>query len=82
MEKKVLKNYVKNGKLLAIVSPKTTFRKCYINWYVIKSNNLFYVSSTYSKVVGMNRVLDCYFKFLDKYDLSKLSNIQNYKIID
>ena len=81
MDKKALKNYVKKGKLLAIVSPKTTFRKCYINWYVIKSNNLFYVSSTYSSAVGMNRVLDCYFKFLDKYDLSKLSNIQNYKII-
>ena len=82
MDKKTLKNYVKKGKLLAIVSPKTTIRKCYVNWYVIKSNNLFYVNSTYSKVIGMNRVLECYFKLLDKYDLSKLSNIQNYKIID
>ena len=82
MDKKVLKNYVKKGKLFAIVSPKTTFKKCYVNWYVVKSNNLFYVSSTYSKVVGMNRVLDCYFKLLDKYNLSNLSNIQNYKIID
>ena len=82
MEKKVLKNYVKKGKLLAIVSPKTTFRKCYVNWYVIKNNNLFYVNSTYSSVIGMNRVLDCYFKLLNQYELSKLSNIQNYKIID
>lgn len=82
MDKKVLKNYVKKGKLLAIVSPKTTFKKCYINWYVVKNNNLFYVSSTYSKVVGMNRALDCYFKLLDEYNLSKLSNIQKYKIID
>lgn len=82
MDKKTLKNYVKKGKLLAIVSPKTTFKKCYINWYVVKNNNLFYVSSTYSKVVGMNRTLDCYFKLLDKYDLAELSNIQSYKIID
>ena len=82
MDKKALKNYVKKGKLLAIVSPKTTFRKCYINWYVIKSNNLFYVDATNSAVVGMNRTLDCYFKLLDKYNLSKLSNIQNFKIID
>ena len=82
MDKKTLKNYVKKGKLLAIVSPKTTFRKCYVNWYVIKNNNLFYLSSTYSSTVGVNRVLDCYFKFLDKYDLSKLSSTQNYKIID
>ena len=82
MDKKVLKNYVKNGKLLAIVSPKTTFKKCWINWYVIKNNNLLYVYSTYSSTIGMNRVLDCYLKLLDKYDLAKLSNIQNYKIID
>ena len=82
MEKKVLKNYVKKGKLLAIVSPKTTFRKCYVNWYVIKNNNLFFIETTNSKVIGMNRVLECYFKLLDKYDLSKLSNIQNYKTID
>ena len=82
MEIKALKIYVKKGKLLAIVSPKTTFKKCYINWYVIKSNNLFYVSSSYSSTVGMNRVLDCYFKFLEKYNLDKLSNIQNFKIID
>ena len=82
MEKKVLKNYVKKGKLLAVVSPKTTFKKCYVNWYVVKSNNLFYVSSTYSKVIGMNRVLDCYFKLLNEYDLAELSRIQNYKIID
>ena len=70
MDKKTLKNYVKKGKLLAIVSPKTTFRKCYINWYVIKSNDLFYVGSTYSSVVGMNRSLDCYFKLLDKFPTS------------
>ena len=82
MDKKTLKNYVKKGKLLAIVSPKATVRKCYINWYVIKNNNLFYVDATSSAVVGMNRVLDCYLKLLDKYNLSKLSNIQNYKIID
>ena len=82
MEKKVLKNYVKKGKLLAVVSPKTTFRKCYVNWYVIKNNNLFFIETTNSKVIGMNRVLECYFKLLDKYDLSKLSNIQNYKTID
>ena len=82
MDKKTLKNYVKKGKLLAIVSPKSTVRKCYINWYVIKNNNLFYVDTTSSAVVGMNRVLDCYLKLLDKYNLSKLSNIQNYKIID
>ena len=82
MDKKLLKNYVKKGKLLAIISPKTTFKKCYVNWYVVKSNNLFYVSSTYSKVIGMNRVLDCYFKLLNQYDLAKLSNTQNYKIID
>ena len=81
MDKKTLKNYVKKGKLLAIVSPKTTFRKCYVNWYVIKNNNLLYIDTTNSKVIGMNRVLDCYFKLLDKYDLSKLSNIQNYKTI-
>ena len=82
MDKQALKNYVKKGKLLAIVSPKTTIRKCYINWYVIKSNNLFYVDATNSAAVGMNRVLGCYLKLLDKYDLSKLSNVQNYKIID
>ena len=82
MDKKVLKNYVKRGKLLAIVSPKTTIRKCYVNWYVVKNNNLFYVSSTYSKAIGMSRVLDCYFKLLNEYDLAKLSSIQNYKIID
>ena len=82
MDKKTLKNYVKKGKLLAIVSPKTTIKKCYINWYFIKNNNLFFIDTTYSSVVGMNRVLDCYFKFLDKYDLSKLSNTQNFKIID
>ena len=82
MEKKVLKNYVKKGKLLAVVSPKTTIRKCYINWYVIKNNNLFFIETTNSKVIGMNRVLECYFKLLDKYDLSKLSNIQNFKTID
>ena len=82
MDKKALKNYVKKGKLLAVVSPKTTFRKCYVNWYVVKNNDLFYIHSTYSSVIGMNRVLECYFKLLDKYDLSKLSNIQNYKIID
>ena len=82
MEKKVLKNYVKKGKLLAVISPKSTVRKCYVNWYVVKSNDLFYISSTYSKVIGMNRVLDCYFKLLNQYDLTKLSNIQNYKIID
>ena len=82
MDKKTLKNYVKKGKLLAIVSPKTTIKKCYINWYVIKSNNLFYIETTYSSVVGMNRVFDCYLKLLDKYDLSKLSSTQNYKIID
>ena len=82
MDKKTLKNYVKKGKLLAIVSPKTTFRQCFVNWYVVKSNNLFYVSSTYSKVIGMNRVLDCYFKLLNQYDLTKLQNTQNYKIID
>ena len=82
MDKKTLKNYVKKGKLLAIVSAKATVRKCYINWYVIKNNNLFCVDTTSSAVVGMNRVLDCYLKLLDKYNLSKLSNIQNYKIID
>ena len=82
MEKKVLKNYVKKGKLLAVVSPKTTFRKCYVNWYVIKNNNLFFIEATNSTVIGMSRVLECYFKLLDKYDLAKLSNIQNYKIID
>ena len=82
MEKKTLKNYVKKGKLLAIVSPKTTAKNCYINWYVIKNNNLFYVDATSSAVVGMNRVLDCYLKLLDKYNLDKLSNIQNFKIID
>ena len=82
MDKKTLKNYVKKGKLLAIVSPKTTVRKCHISWYVIKNNNLFYVDTTNSAVVGMNRVLDCYFKLLDKYNLSKLSNTQNFKIID
>ena len=82
MEKKVLQNYVKKGKLLAIVSPKTTFRKCYVNWYVVKNNNLVFVDATNSAVIGMNRVLDCYFKLLDKYNLSKLSNVQNYKIID
>ena len=82
MEKKVLQNYVKKGKLLAIVSPKTTFRKCYISWYVVKNNNLFHIDAKSSSVIGMNRVLDCYFKLLDKYNLSKLSNVQNYKIID
>ena len=82
MDKKVLKNYVKKGRLLCIVSPKTTTRKCYINWYVIKNNDLFYVDATSSIVIGMNRVLDCYLKLLDKYNLSKLSSIQNYKIID
>ena len=81
MEKKVLKNYVKKGKLLAIVSPKTTFRKCCVNWYVIKNNNLFYVDATSSATIGMNRVLDCYLKLLDKYDLAKLSSTQNYKTI-
>lgn len=81
MEKKVLKNYVKKGKLIAIVSPKTTFRKCYVNWYVIKNNNLFFIEITNSAVIGMNRVLDCYFKLLYKYDLAKLSNIQKYKTI-
>ena len=82
MEKKVLKNYVKKGKLLAVVSPKTTIKKCYVNWYVVKNNNLVYVEATNSAVIGMNRVLDCYFKLLNQYDLTKLSNIQNYKIID
>ena len=82
MDKKVLKNYVKKGKLLAVVSPKTTFKKCYINWYVVKSNNLFRIDVTSSAVIGMNRVLDCYFKLLNKYDLAKLSSIQNYKIIE
>ena len=82
MDKKTLKNYVKKGKLLGVVSSETTRRKSYINWYVVKNNNLFYIETTNSKVIGMNRVLDCYFKLLDKYDLSKLSNIQNYKIID
>ena len=82
MEKKVLKNYVKKGKLLAVISPKTTFRKCYTNWYVIKNNNLFFIDATSSAVIGMNRVLDCYFKLLNKYDLAKLWDIQNYKIID
>ena len=82
MEKKLLKNYIKKGKLLGVVSSKTTRRKCYIGWYVIKSNDLFYIGSTSSKVIGMNRVLDCYFQLLYKYDLAKLSNIQNYKIID
>ena len=82
MEKKVLKNYIKKGKLFAVVSSKTTRRKSYIGWYVIKSNDLLYICSTSSKVIGMSRVLDCYFKLLDKYDLSKLSNIQSYKIID
>ena len=81
MEKKVLKNYVKKGKLLAVVSPKTTIRKCYVNWYVVKNNNLLYIEATNSAVIGMNRVLDCYFKLLTKYDLAKLSNIQNYKVI-
>ena len=82
MDKKTLKNYVKKGKLLAIVSPKTTIRKCYTNWYIVKNNNLFFIETTNSSVIGMNRVLDCYFKLLYKYDLAKLSNIQNYKIID
>ena len=82
MDKKTLKNYIKKGKLLATVSPKTTFRKCYISWYVIKNNNLFFIDTTNSKVIGMNRVLDCYFKLLDKYNLSNLSNIQNYKTIN
>lgn len=82
MDKKVLKNYVKKGKLLAIVSPKTTLKKCFVNWYVIKNNNLFFIDATSSKSVEMNWILDCYFKLLDKYDLSKLSNIQNFIIID
>ena len=82
MDKKTLKNYIKKGKLLAVVSPKTTTRKCYINWYVIKNNDLFYVETTSSAAVGMNRALDCYSKLLDKYNLANLSNIQNYKIID
>lgn len=82
MDKKTLKNYVKKGKLLCIVSPKTTIRKCYINWYVIKNNNLFFIDTTSSAVIGMNRVFDCYLKLLNKYDLEKFSNVQNYKIID
>ena len=82
MEKKVLKNYVKSGKLLGVVSSETTRRKSYINWYVIKNNNLFLIEKTSSAVIGMSRVLDCYLKLLDKYGLAKLSSIQNYKIID
>ena len=82
MDKKVLKNYIKKGKLFGVVSSETTRRKSYISWYVIKSNDLFYVASTSSAVIGMSRVLDCYLKLLDKYDLAKLSNIQSYKIID
>ena len=82
MDKKTLKNYVKKGKLLGVVSSKTTRRKSYISWYVVKNNNLFFIEATNSAVIGMSRALDCYFKLLDKYDLSKLSNIQNYKIID
>ena len=82
MEKKVLKNYIKKGKLFGVVSSETTRRKSYISWYVIKSNVLFYIDKTNSAVIGMSRVLDCYLKLLDKYGLSKLSNIQNYKIID
>ena len=82
MEKKVLKNYIKKGKLFGVVLSKTTRRKSYISWYVIKSNNLFYVDSTNSAAIGMSRVLDCYLKLLNKYDLAKLSNIQNFKIID
>ena len=81
MEKKALKNYIKKGKLFGVVSSETTHRKSYISWYIIKSNDLFYVDSTNSAVVGMSRVFDCYLKLLDKYNLSKLSNIQTYKII-
>ena len=82
MEKKVLKNYIKKGKLFGIVSSETTRRKSYISWYIIKSNNLFYVDTTNSAVIGMSRVFDCYLKLLNKYGLAKLSKIQNYKIID
>ena len=82
MEEKVLKNYVKRGKLLGVVSSKTTNRKSYISWYIIKNNNLLYIETTNSAVIGMSRVLDCYLKLLAKYNLAKLSNIQNYKIID
>ena len=82
MDKKVLKNYIKKGKLFGVVSPKTTRRKSYISWYVIKNNSLFYVGSTNSAAIGMSRAFDCYLRLLDKYDLAKLSNIQTYKIID
>lgn len=81
VQKLTLKNYVKKGKLLCIVSPKTTTRKCYVNWYVIKNNNLFFIDETSSTVTGMNRALDCYLKLLDKYNLSKLWKIQSFKTI-
>lgn len=82
MDKKTLKNYVKKGKLLGVVSSETTRRKSYISWYVVKNNNLFYIEKTSSAVIGMSRVLDCYLGLLTKYDLTELSSIQNYKIID
>ena len=82
MDKKALKNYIEKGKLLAIVSPKTTFKKCCVDWYVVKNNKLLYVDETSSAVNGMSRILDCYFKLLNQYDLAELSSIQNYEIID
>ena len=81
MDRKTLKSYIKRGKLICIVSPMTTTKKCYVNWYVIKNNELLYIDATTSAVIGMNRVLDCYFKLLAEYDLEKLSNIQNFKRI-
>ena len=81
MDKKTLKSYIKKGKLLAIVSPMTTSRKLYANWYVIRNNELFYLTLTTSSVIGMDRVFDCYLKLLAEYDLKKLSNMKNFQRI-
>lgn len=81
MDKKTLKSYIKKGKLLCIVSPMTTSRKLYVNWYVIKNNELLYIDLTTSRVIGMDRIFDCYLKLLAEYDLEKLSNVQNFQRI-
>ena len=81
MDRKTLKSYIKRGKLICIVSPMTTSKKLYVNWYVVKNNDLFYIELTTSSVIGMDRILDCYFKLLSEYDLEKLSNMQNFKRI-
>ena len=78
MEKKVLKNYIKKGKLFGVVSSETTHRKSYISWYIIKSNDLFYVGSTNSTVIGMSRVLDCYLKLLDKFKKNAVNVLQKW----